>query len=34
VTPKESVEHVERTPMSDADREKIYHLNAERLFKM
>ncbi len=34
VTPKESVELIERTPMSDADREKIYHLNAERLFKL
>ena len=34
VTPKEAVEHLERTPMSDADREKIYHLNAERVFRL
>jgi 2,3-dihydroxybenzoate decarboxylase len=34
VTPKESVELIERTPMSETDREKIYHLNAERLFKL
>jgi 2,3-dihydroxybenzoate decarboxylase len=34
VTPKEAVEHLERTPMSNADREKIYHLNAERVFKL
>ncbi len=34
VTPKEAVEHVERTPMNDEDREKIYHLNAERVFKV
>src|SRR5208283_3506150 len=25
VTPKEAVEHVERTPISDPDKEKIYH---------
>jgi len=31
VTPKEAVEHVERAPISDSDKEKIYHLNAERL---
>jgi 2,3-dihydroxybenzoate decarboxylase len=34
VTPKEAVEHVERAPMSDLDKEKIYHLNAERLLKV
>jgi len=34
VTPKESVELVERTPISTEDKEKIYHLNAERLFKL
>jgi len=34
VTPEESVEQVERTPMSDSDREKIYHLNAERWLRL
>jgi predicted TIM-barrel fold metal-dependent hydrolase len=34
VTPKEGVECFENTPMSDSDREKIYHLNAERLLKL
>jgi 2,3-dihydroxybenzoate decarboxylase len=34
VTPKESVEHFEKTPMRHVDREKIYHLNAERVFKL
>jgi 2,3-dihydroxybenzoate decarboxylase len=34
VSPKDSVELVERTPMSDADREKIYYRNAERVFKL
>ncbi len=34
VTPKESVELIEKTPMSEADRERIYHLNAERIFKV
>jgi predicted TIM-barrel fold metal-dependent hydrolase len=31
---KDSVELFERTPMSDADREKVYHLNAERWLKL
>ena len=31
VSPKEGVELVERTPLSDTDKEKIYHLNAEKL---
>ncbi|HME42857.1 MAG TPA: amidohydrolase family protein [Syntrophorhabdales bacterium] len=30
VTPKEAVQQIERTPLSDLDKEKIYHLNAER----
>ena len=34
VSPKEAVEHLERTGISDADKEKIYHLNAERLLKL
>jgi 2,3-dihydroxybenzoate decarboxylase len=34
VDPKVSVELLERTPMSDSDREKIYHLNAERWLKL
>lgn len=34
VTPKESVEHFEKTPMGESDREKIYHLNAERVFQL
>ncbi len=34
VTPKQAVEHVERCPISDSDKEKIYHLNAERLLKL
>jgi predicted TIM-barrel fold metal-dependent hydrolase len=29
-----AIQLVENTPMSDADREKIYHLNAERLFRL
>lgn len=29
-----AVQFFERTPMSDEDRERIYHLNAERLFKL
>jgi 2,3-dihydroxybenzoate decarboxylase len=29
-----AVQFLERTPMSDEDRERIYHLNAERLFKL
>jgi 2,3-dihydroxybenzoate decarboxylase len=31
---KEAVEDVERTPLGDSDKEKIYHLNAERLFRL
>ena len=34
VDPKASVELFEKTPMSDSDREKIYHLNAERWLKL
>ena len=34
VTPKEAVEHVERAPISDSDKEKIYHLNAERWLRL
>ncbi len=29
-----AVKYFESTPMSDADREKIYHLNAERIFRL
>ncbi|WP_375476554.1 amidohydrolase family protein [uncultured Nostoc sp.] len=29
-----AVEGIDNTPMSDADRKKIYHLNAENLFKL
>jgi predicted TIM-barrel fold metal-dependent hydrolase len=32
--PKASLEVFERTPMSDSDREKIYHLNAERWLRL
>ncbi len=31
---KEAVEFVEKTPISDADKEKIYHLNAERWLRL
>jgi predicted TIM-barrel fold metal-dependent hydrolase len=31
---KEAVEDVERTPLSDSDKEKIYHLNAEKLLRL
>jgi predicted TIM-barrel fold metal-dependent hydrolase len=34
VSPKEAVELIERTPISDLDKEKIYHLNAERWLKL
>ena len=34
VTPKEAVEHIERAPISDSDKEKIYHLNAERWLRL
>jgi predicted TIM-barrel fold metal-dependent hydrolase len=31
---REAVEFMEKVPMSDLDREKIYHLNAEKLLKL
>jgi len=31
---KEAVEDVERTPISDSDKEKIYHVNTERLLRL
>jgi 2,3-dihydroxybenzoate decarboxylase len=34
VTPEDGVACVENTPLSDSDREKIYHLNAERLLRL
>ncbi len=34
VTPKEAVELIERVPMSETEKEMIYHGNAERLFKL
>ncbi len=34
VTPKEAVQQIERTPINDLDKEKIYHLNAERWLKL
>ena len=34
VSPKEAVEHLERTGISDGDKEKIYHLNAEKFLKL
>jgi 2,3-dihydroxybenzoate decarboxylase len=34
VTPKEAVQQIERTPISDLDKEKIYHLNAERWLRL
>jgi hypothetical protein len=30
VSPKEAVELIERTPINNSDKEKIYHLNADR----
>jgi predicted TIM-barrel fold metal-dependent hydrolase len=33
-SPKQGVEMFEQTPMSDTDREKIYHLNAEYWLKL
>jgi len=33
-TPKEAVEDIERSPVSDLDKEKIYHLNAERVLRL
>jgi 2,3-dihydroxybenzoate decarboxylase len=32
--PKEAVQQIERSPISDLDKEKIYHLNAERWLKL
>jgi 2,3-dihydroxybenzoate decarboxylase len=34
VTPKEAVELIERVPISNADKEKIYHGNAEQVLKL
>jgi len=34
VSPKEAVEHLERTGISASDKEKIYHLNVERLLRL
>jgi predicted TIM-barrel fold metal-dependent hydrolase len=34
VEPKDAVQQIERTPISDLDKEKIYHLNAERWLKL
>jgi 2,3-dihydroxybenzoate decarboxylase len=34
VAPKDAVEQIERTPLNDSDKEKIYHLNAERWLKL
>jgi 2,3-dihydroxybenzoate decarboxylase len=34
VSLKEAVDLVEKTPISDSDKEKIYHLNAERWLKL
>ena len=34
VSPKEAVELIERTPLSDSDKERIYHRNAERWLKL
>jgi predicted TIM-barrel fold metal-dependent hydrolase len=34
VMPEEAVEHIERSPISDSEKEKIYHLNAERWLKL
>jgi len=34
VTPKEAVEQIERTPISALDKEKIYHVNAERWLRL
>jgi len=34
VEPKDAVHQIERTPISDVDKEKIYHLNAERWLKL
>jgi len=34
VSLREAVEFIERTPLSDPDKEKIYHLNAERWLRL
>jgi 2,3-dihydroxybenzoate decarboxylase len=34
VNPQEAIEQVEKTTLSDSDKEKIYHVNAERLLKL
>lgn len=34
VTPQDGVACFDNTPMSDSDREKISHLNAEKLLKL
>ncbi len=31
---KEAVADIERTPLSDSDKENIYHFNAERLLRL
>jgi predicted TIM-barrel fold metal-dependent hydrolase len=33
-TPKEAVEDIERSPVSDSDKEIIYHFNAERVLRL
>ena len=32
--PKEAVEYIEKSPIRDSDKEKIYRLNAERLMRL
>jgi predicted TIM-barrel fold metal-dependent hydrolase len=34
VSPKEAVEYLERTAISNSDKEKICHLNAERVLRL
>jgi 2,3-dihydroxybenzoate decarboxylase len=34
VTPEEAVEHLERAGLSDSEKEKIYHENAERILRL
>lgn len=34
VAPREAVDLIERVPLTDGDKERIYHLNAERLLKL
>ena len=31
---QEAMQFMKEAPISDSDKEKIYHLNAERLFKL